>query len=206
MDEKIIVKGKFVELFPPEHPATPWLIRLMIVRDDLDYEFRNILLDDDATTQDVWRCTYFLRRMSISLLEARAILSFDVGKESKRANDEIMLTFAPYLHDTLTVLNKAAKVLEPLRNAVGAHLRPQNADPKGLGVEARVLRNFPMLEGEAEFCLSNFQRSTCRSLTMNSLLFAWPDVDTDEGYKTRHLAMRNAIVSSMNRVIWAIDS
>lgn len=53
------VAGRMAELFPPGHPDSPWLIRLMIIRDDVEFEFRSLWLNPDATTDDCWRCTYF---------------------------------------------------------------------------------------------------------------------------------------------------
>jgi hypothetical protein len=42
MDQQrsIVVTGTLSDLFPPDHPETAWLLRLMIIRDDLDYELR----------------------------------------------------------------------------------------------------------------------------------------------------------------------
>lgn len=205
MDQTIIVKGLLSQLFPIDHPATPWLLRLMVIRDDLEYEFRSIWLGDDPSNEDTWRCTYFLRRISISLVEAHAVLSYQVGKESKRAKDDLMLALAPHIRAATAALDEANRLVAPLRNAVGAHLRPKYADPKCDGVEVQVLRNYPLLEGEARISLSDFHASTYRALTVNSLLFAWPDIDSDEKHDSEHLKFRDALLASVNKVLDAID-
>jgi hypothetical protein len=116
-----------------------------------------------------------------------------------------MLALAAYLHDTVTALEKASLILEPLRNAVGAHLRPQSVDPKGGGVEARVIRNCSWLEGEASISLADFHQTTYRALTINSLTFAWPDLSTHEEHIQRHLDMRDTLLSCVSNVINSID-
>jgi hypothetical protein len=205
MDDTISVKGRMAELFPLDNPATPWLIRLMIIRDDLQYEFQNLLLATDASKVDIWLYSYFLRRMSISLMEARSVLSCEAGKESKLAKDDLMNSLAPDVRAAVAVLDEASCLMKPLRDAIGAHVRPQNVDPAGGAVEVRVLRNWDTLEGEARFCLADFEHSSCQSLTFASLAFAWPDVDSIEKYKLRNTEIRDAVFSSVSKVIWAID-
>ncbi len=36
------VAAKWQAAFPPTHPDSGWLLRLMIARDDLEYELRNL--------------------------------------------------------------------------------------------------------------------------------------------------------------------
>ena len=200
MNDTISVKGRLADLFPPDNPATPWLIRLMIIRDDLQYEFQSLLLATDASKVDVWLYSYFLRRMSVSFMEARGVLSFEASKESKRAQDDLMNSLAPDVRAAVAVLEEASCLMKPLRDAIGAHVRPQNVDPAG-----KFLHNWKSLEGEAKFCLADFEQSSCRSLTFASAAFAWPDVDSIEKYKLRNIEIRDAIFSSVSKVIWAID-
>lgn len=205
MEQTLEVKGLLSDLFPVDHPATPWLLRLMIIRDDVDFEFRNLWLDKNAGPEESWRCTYFIRRMTVSLMEALAVLACEGGKESKRAKDEVMVALGPHVRDTTEALEEAARLLEPVRNAVGAHLRPQNVDPKGGSVEARVIKNCPKLQGEARVCLEDLQKSSYRSLTVNSLAFVWPEVQTDEEYVQRLRDLRDGLLTSVQKVIGAID-
>jgi hypothetical protein len=194
------------DLFPVDNPATPWLIRLMIIRDDLQYEFQNMLRATDEGNRDLWLYSYFLRRICISLWEARSVLTTEAGKESKRAKDDLMRSLAPDVQAAVAVLEDVSKLLKPVRDAVSAHVRPRYADREPEAVEVRVVRNWESLEGEAQFCLADFEQSSCRSLTFTSVAFAWPDVDTVEKYKQRNMEMRDAVFSSMEKVIWTIDS
>ncbi len=69
-NEPFVMRYKLVELFPPDLPDSPWLLRLMIIRDDLDHELRNVWLADDATVEDSWKSVYHIRRLAVSVHEA----------------------------------------------------------------------------------------------------------------------------------------
>src|SRR5664279_377598 len=117
MEDTIRVVGRLAELFPPENPATPWLIRFMIIRDDLQYEFQNMLGATSEGKIDLWLYSYYLRRICISLWEARGILTTEAGKESKRAKDDLGRSLAPDVQAAATVLEDASKLLKPVRDA-----------------------------------------------------------------------------------------
>ena len=172
MNDTISVKGRLADLFPPDNPATPWLVRLVIIRDDLQYEFQSLLLATDASKVDVWLYS-FAPSQGRLVHGGASVLSFDASKESKRAHDDLMNWLAPDVRAAVAALDKASSLMKPVRDAIGAHVRPENVNPAG-----KFLHNWESLEGEARFCLADFEQSSCRSLTFASVAFAWPDVDS----------------------------
>lgn len=198
-------KGKLVEFFPPDDPDSPWLLRLMIIRDDLDFEVRNLGLDKDAGPEDAWRTTYFLRRISVTLLEAASILGHEVGKVAKKPEDEAMKKLAPSLREAINIVHSHRGELERLRDSIGAHVRPQNAD-KDPDVEKRVLEQLPNMAGTIRMNHSSLANVSYRELSGNSLLFAWPDADDDAKIVAKHEALRTAIFAAVPEVFSVIDS
>jgi hypothetical protein len=57
--------GKLNEFFPTDHPNSPWLLRLMLIRDDVHFEFASIHKDAKGV-DDTWLRSYFLRRISVA--------------------------------------------------------------------------------------------------------------------------------------------
>lgn len=199
-------KGKLVEFFPPDDPDSPWLLRLMIIRDDLDFEVRNLGLKEDAGPEDAWRTTYFLRRISVTLLEAASILGHEVGKAAKKPEDEAMKKLAPSLRQAINVVNSHRDELKRLRDSIGAHVQPQNADTANPGVAKRVLEQLPNMAGTVRLNHSGFRDVSYRQLSGTSLLFAWPDADDDEKIVAKHEALRTAIFAAVPEVFSVIDS
>lgn len=199
-------KGKLVEFFPPDDPDSPWLLRLMIIRDDLDFEVRNLGLKEDAGPEDAWRTTYFLRRISVTLLEAASILGHDVGKAAKKPEDEAMKKLAPSLREAINIVNSHREELERLRDSIGAHVRPQNADKANPGVEKRVLEQLANMAGTIRTNHSSLANVSFRELSVNSLLFAWPDADDDAKIIAKHEALQKAIFAAAPEVLNVIDS
>jgi hypothetical protein len=76
------------QLFPPENPYSPCMWRLAIIRDDIDWELNNQIVATKraATTNDfaaLWEFGYFLRRLSISVLEAKHVFDRDITRMLK---------------------------------------------------------------------------------------------------------------------------
>lgn len=134
------------------------------------------------------------------------MLTFDVGKAAKRGTDELTKRLGDYLRKAITAVEEAAVIVEPIRNSIGAHLRPQNGDPAGDSVEPRVLSNHKELGGIVRIAFDDPRQSNFRSLTLNSLLFAWPDVDSDDKHEQRHAEMQKALLAAVPKSLTAIDA
>ena len=205
MSSSVQISEPLRRLFPAEHPASVWLLRLMIIRDDLEYELRNLSLKPDDGAEEVWRCVYFLRRIAISISEARGILEQDLGKAINRVKDDAIQALAPVLRNTIEAVVDAAKVVEPIRNAVGAHVRPQNANPKGPDVVHEVLCNQPGHRGTATIDLASIRNTSYRGMSSVALAFAWPTARTDEEIGACHDKLRDAVFAAVPKLLHAVD-
>jgi hypothetical protein len=203
---EVDMRAKLIELFPPDHDDSPWLLRLMIIRDDLEYELRNLWLEKGASQDDVWRCSYFLRRITISLLEAKNVLVHEVAKVIKRPKDDLLKGLVPHLRKTIAAIESQEPVLLPIRDALGGHVRPQSAGRAGMSVERTVLKNAPNLQGAFRVSFGDVRLTSFRELTSAAIFFAWPDVDDNQKSEESHAKLSAAIFSSILLVLRSIDS
>jgi hypothetical protein len=102
------------------------MLRLMIIRDDLDFEVNGLVLRDEDDIERVWQNTYFLRRISSSVCEAQNVLRQPefvkfIEEEWKQTVLDIKIKEAT---KELAELNQ---LLGPLRNELGGHVRPGEA-------------------------------------------------------------------------------
>lgn len=199
------IRRRLQEFFPSDDPESAWLLRLMIIRDDLKFEVENLGLPADADGQRVWQTVYFLRRITITLTEARAILAHKAGPFLKRADGDAYRALAPHVRDTVAALDTFLPPLANVRNALGAHVRPQNAEGAEEGVEGRVLANHPKLEGTVHI-LGPTRDVSYRELSTTALLFAWPDADDDEKIEQRNVELQQAVLGSTGDVFRIVDA
>jgi len=200
-----IVSGTLQTFFPPNHEDSPWLLRLMIIRDDISFEVEHLALKESDGPEEVWRTVYFLRRLSVSLLEAKNILAHELSTLVKASSDEAMKALGPHLREAISRVVAVEDVLRPLRDSLGAHVRPSNADKNEVSVEARVLRNHPLLEGSVPV-LQSTKETSYRNLSQTSLLFAWPDADDDSTLEAKHVALQQAVLSAAGDVMRVADA
>jgi len=123
--------SKLNEFFPPDHPNTPWLLRLMFIRDDVHFEFKSIHNDTEGV-DDIWLRSYFLRRISVSLLEAKNVFSHELRnylaeQKATKPVDKTLAALTPHFDEAINKVEDLTAHLEGLRNAVGAHVRPDYA-------------------------------------------------------------------------------
>ncbi len=201
------LKGKLSALFPPEHPATPCLVRLMILRDDLEYDLRHVWIKRDDGPEELWRCVYSLRRLAVSILEAQSVLGHDVAKLLKSPADDALRLLSPHIKEVTATVAEAATVLKPIRDALGGHVRPQAASGGEFpDVVRTVLKNHPTWEGTARIDLNEPRKGTYRELTVSALLFAWPHASQDQDVEREHEALQKAVVGTVPKIVRAIDS
>ena len=199
------IRRRLQEFFPPDDPESAWLLRLMIIRDDLKFEVENLGLPEDADAQRAWQTVYFLRRMTITLTEERAILGHNASRFLKRADGDAHKVLSPHVRDTVNALDTFLPPLEDVRNALGAHVRPQNVEGAADDVEGKVLANHPKLEGTIHI-LGPTKDVSYRELSITALLFAWPDADDDEKIEQRNVQLQQAVLQSTGDVLRTIDA
>jgi hypothetical protein len=177
----------------------------MIIRDDLAFEMNGLKLHADDGPERVWQTTYFLRRISVSLLEATSIFQHDVGAAIKRPTTDTMRKLAPLLRKAIKTVGKRRRALEALRNPIGAHVRPRNAD-KSIDVEKKVLRQHPQFGGTAWIHPTELLKTSYRGLSQGALLLAWPDADDDERLESKQNELRAAIFETVPDLLQCIDA
>jgi len=204
------IQGKLSEFFPPNHPNTPWLLRLMAIRDDIHFELFSIKehLESDAQS---WKVMYYLRRISVSLLEANCIFghNFRIHLEWHRDGkkgpiDPLLLELTPLFQLAISRVTELSGKLKGLRDSIGAHLRPDFAVNGGRDVVKTVIENHPELHGEVRI-LGSTEEVSYRGLSHFMLLFAWPDVDDDESTLARIREFNGAVLEASRAVNRAID-
>ncbi len=117
-----------------------------------------------------------------------------------------MKKLAPHLKEAIKTVREAAAVVEPIRNSIGAHLRPQNVTPGATPTaEVRVLQNHPNLEGTAHIDLSDFKKTTYRGFTQSALLFAWPGAVEDHELEQKNDELQDAVFKAAPALLHSID-
>jgi hypothetical protein len=186
---------KFGQLFPADNPTSPLMIRLMIIRDDLDFEFQGLALHDDDDLERVWRHTYFMRRISSSVDEARHVLRHHDFKAFVAAwRGTILPGKVDEIAAELEALND---LLGELRNGLGGHVRPKET---AMGLQthkdwtAKITRN----RGSA-------YATTYRQFTQIATLFVWSEVVDQETFAAKHEALSKAIPQAVVTLLNGID-
>lgn len=200
---------RLVDLCPPNHPDAPWLLRLIIIRDDIEFEFGMLWLGDDDGTHEVWRHVYALRRLSVSILEARAALAQDAMKGIKRLvreGDNVAKALERHVLATIATTDRACAALEKLRNELGGHVRPKAASSEGSCGVTRLLANAPNLAGSVVVGEKDLRLNHFRGLTASAFLMVWPDADSDLKVKEKLTALRDTIVETVPDLLHTIDT
>jgi hypothetical protein len=81
-------KRTYGQLFPAEHPLSPIMLRLMIIRDDLSFEIDGLILKEEDDHERVWRNDVppvHGRRPSVRMARGRG--PGDVRREARSTGD-----------------------------------------------------------------------------------------------------------------------
>ncbi|SRR5229473_2449172 len=212
------------DLLPHGAPASPWLYRLLLLRDDLDFELRSLAMDKDAEPIRAWENVYFLRRISVSIAELKSLWTRHVGRMVKRSKLDPKAT-AEFIRIG-KVITETAKKLEIVRNALGGHVRLSNADPhrprrrSRLGrwlmracwwlpdweedhFERQMLERFAEWRGPALLDMETGRRTNFRGITMTAILVA---TGTDDISKMRAWHETLALPEACGDILHGIDA
>lgn len=198
-------RGSLPKLFPPEEESAHWLVRLAMVRHDLRFEVSQVGVPDEPTREDYFRTTYFLRRISISLLEAERILNHDLGRLLKRGRPEIPREFAAALDELRKSVSDVRPSLEEIRDVIGAHVRPKSDASGKPSIAEQVLRTHDGWLLDLAIDDETGERTDLHDVGMASFLFAWPDATDDAAVDARHGAYAKAITTAAHGVMNATD-
>ncbi len=162
-------------------------------------------LSPDSSAKDVWKTTYFVRRVCVTLEEVRG-LAQEASKHGNQSKDKATRLVYGQLSALVKLLNRNTAVFAPVRNTVGAHLRPSNASKdKTVNVVEKVLKNFPDLTADFWVNLDLPQHTSFHGITVNAIHLAWPDVDTGRKLKLAHRCLARAVLKTAKPVLQAID-
>jgi hypothetical protein len=181
-------EGTLGTFFPPEDEHSPWLIRLMILRDDLNFEAANLPIRGD-TIEDTWKCCYFLRRMSVTLWEAKHICARQLTALCKSPQDRFIAELSKRIRKFVATVDRWNPFIEQLRNSTGGHVRPK---PEHLG--ANVLANHKDSYGQITID-SHAKNTRYSGMTFTAAFYlAWPDADDSAKLIAKHEELRQAVL------------
>ena len=202
-------KRALVQLFPHDHPHSGAMWRLAIIRDDLSHELRRCAISRDSDDELGWEHSYYIRRLSVSVLEARSLFQHEIPvvfKELLRAPGN--KPWRAKIKEVTKRLDELAKTLEPFRDALGGHVRPNNANQDKENVESydvQGLRNLASWTADIVIDKKTGYGSTYRAFTKSSYLFMWPDAVSQEALGPKMLARYERVAGTGIRVLAAID-
>jgi hypothetical protein len=211
----IALERTLVQLFPSDNPDSPTMWRLAIVRDDMGWEYDNQMASLSSAgagdSDSFWEWVYFMRRMSVSVLEAKRIFDGAVTarfKKQARIHNHRKAFYESILEMTRK-LDEVVKALAPIRNSIGAHVRPNDANPeKGTtpfevrGLEThKASGGVVRLNGRGQMYGSSF-----RDFTKLSILFAWPEVTDNVGLRAMAATFIKPLAEATSHLLVAIDA
>ncbi len=201
-------RTQLAKLFPPDNPLSPWMYRLAIIRDDVSFEVAGLGVQENDGLEEVWRCTYFIRKLCITIFEAAGLFEQEVQTHGNRQRAE-----SPKLHSLISRAREAVvavrEVIEPVRNGLGAHIRPAYVAPdrdKSLpSVEETLFRNHGNHPASVTLDFRNSQRTSFRGATFLAPLMAWPDIEDWNATLEKHLELRHAIMAGARSMVGSIE-
>ena len=196
---------KLSELFPPDHPDTPWLLRLAILRDDLSHELHQLPLKQDDPPSAVWRCAYTLRKIGITIDETTSIFRNEIGPRLSDVQLEHGEEFSDKMTRAIESLRAARELLQPLRNSLGAHVDPKNASKRNVDPTRDVIRTHGDSEFYVRLDLHNGQITNFHELTAAAFLFCRPDVKTFEDLDRKHAELSARLAECLHPTFATID-
>lgn len=212
-----------LQLFPYGHERSPLMWRLAIVRDDIAFEFDGaaFAVGDAARSigsdhgEAMWRIGYFIRRLSVSVLEALNMLDAPGGVMQTHQLQAEQYSHREGLHRGLRDLRKKLgevdKLLKPIRNSIGGHVRPNDANPKKgadatESIEVQGLRTHWNTPGNLQINRNPPLGTSYRDFTGIALQFAWPEVTEFEHLMTKLTTFFAPLVGATHHLLVAIDA
>jgi hypothetical protein len=184
------------QLFPADHPLSPLMLRLMIIRDDLSFELDGIILRQDDGPDLVWRNTYFMRRISSSVTEAQNVLrQQEFGKYIKQEWKGTIIDTK--VREVAAEIESLLQLFGDLRNDLGGHVRP--------GETEAGLRAHKNWKGVIVRNVASAYRTSYRQFTVIAPLFVWPEVVDLETFAAKHDKLSTAIPRAVGALLNGID-
>lgn len=175
-------------IFPPDDPDSPWLIRLAILRDDFSYELSQIGLKPDDPPDAVWRSTYMLRKIGITIGEVTSIFRSEVARRVPDIEVAHGRPIAQKITEAIELVRAAHELFKP---TTGRFL-PRN-------------RAYRRRQQWAAAYWRTTVRQRARAGTSAAFLFAWPDVKSVDDYGRKHDELSAKLFACMGPLVHTID-
>lgn len=167
------------------------MLRLAILRDDLEYEMsRTGIRDGDPT--NAWLSVYGLRKLAITVGEVKNIFSHDVSAYLQTV--DWPLHVVTDFESAIAAVEDANDRLQPIRDALGAHVRPSNAQQPKVDPTPEVLRAHGQFEYDVTLDMETGSTTRFCGVTAATYLFVWAEVRTEEDYEKRRNALHPTIL------------
>ncbi len=203
-DEDLLrLKRKLREFFPTDHPETPWLVRLLILRDDIHEERLRLIEPLTGPAHErVWSRVYVMRKVSVSVGEVHDI--FNMPAVLKKVPKELHEDFK----NSINAVNTAYEVLKPIRDGLGGHVRPKNAvqaQRKGDPIRDAI-RSHGDEVCEVQIDTVTGQHTDLRGLSHHAFLFIFPEVKTIQEYLAKMGEILDQLGNSLHEIVHGIDA
>lgn len=209
-------EGNLGDFFIPGDERSTWLYRLTIIRDDLRFEMDHLkVVADNPTSADMWSLFYFLRRITLSIADACAVLRHDVPTWFNRRKKEIPQPHRDIVNAAAKAANETWSDLETERNTLGGHIRPQDAPqhPPGDASDAadvamidRLVTTHTGWRAKVTIGDDAAEHTCLHDLSNTSLMSIWPEITDDESLRSKHAAYKALIIKGLSNVVPMIDS
>jgi hypothetical protein len=200
------INAKLGDLFPADDPDSSWLLRLAILRDDFEWEV--VPKGDrpgDAT--EVWLSVYSWRKLAITVGEVKNIFSHDLTQylEARERGWEPQMVLI--LRDAIKAVYKADEVLAPIRDGLGAHVRPSNAvqREKKPDPTPEILRRHAEEHFEVVLDARTGEETSFCGVTSMAFMLAWPEATTQGEYVRLRTQMHQRFMACFNPIRHGID-
>jgi hypothetical protein len=186
--------------------------RLAVVRDDIDREFDGITTPKTGEVERAWEHAYFMRRLSVSVLEAKSLFDHDISlmleKDSLRGVDQDYVRGR--LRELKTTLDAIEDLLRPVRVALGGHVRPNSANPakSDAAIESydvRGLRTYARAEGVVTLNRGAAIGTCYRDFTAFAFYFVWPEATTQAALRAKIEEFVPRVEDAVRQILSAID-
>jgi len=155
----------------------------------------------------VWMSVYWWRKRAITVGEVKNIFCREVARYVKGSGGEWHPEVVKKFKEAIRVVEDADRVFGPIRDALGAHVRPANAKKVKPKVDPTpmVLRRHRDEEFEVVLDLGTSQATSLCHVTATAFMFAWSDATRQGDYASLRLELHEKFMLAFNAIRHGID-
>lgn len=211
-------EGKLGDFLIPGDERSAWVYRLAIIRDDLQFEMSHLrILAEVPTTTDTWHLFYFLRRISVSILDACRIFRHDVPKWIAKHKDAPK-NVQDAIRDAKKGADQAWADLELVRNNIGGHVNPEDAPQVLPSVDGepdaplappmidRLVASHPEWVAKVTLGDDAVEGTCLHDLTTTIFGAVWPEIKDTDTMGAKHKEYKTAVITALRHLVPMIDA